>query len=175
MDWPHAPVHRLSEAGAFMVTCGTLSKEHHFRGDDRLAILHDSLLQLADRYGWMLQAWAVFSNHYHFVANSPDDASTLPRFLGHLHTVTASAVNKLDGAPGRKVWFQYFDTKLTYQESYLARLKYVYDNPVKHGLVSVPIDYQWCSASWFERTASPALIKTVKGLKTDRLRIDDSF
>jgi len=158
-----------------MITCGTLHKEHYFRGDDRLAVLHDTLLQLAERYGWMLQAWAVFSNHYHLIANSPEDATNLPRFMSHLHTVTATAVNKLDSTPGRKVWFQYFDTKLTYQESYFARLKYVYDNPVKHGIVSIPADYQWCSASWFERTAPDGLLKTVNSFRTDRLNIHDDF
>jgi len=175
MDWPHAPVHRLSEAGTFMVTAGTLGKAHHFRGDDRLTILQDTLLQLADRYGWMLQAWAIFSNHYHFIANSPVEAASLPKFLGHLHAVTATAVNKLDGTPGRKVWFQYWDTKLTYEKSYFARLKYVHDNSVKHGLVTLPTDYQWCSASWFERTADPAFVKTVNSFKTDLLRIADDF
>ena len=27
-DWPHAPVHRLQEAGVFMVTAGTFRKAH---------------------------------------------------------------------------------------------------------------------------------------------------
>jgi hypothetical protein len=27
-DWPHSPVHRLTEAGAYMVTCGTYLKAH---------------------------------------------------------------------------------------------------------------------------------------------------
>ena len=42
----------------------------------RLEFLHDSLLGLAEEYGWNLQAWAVFSNHYHFVAMSPPDAES---------------------------------------------------------------------------------------------------
>ena len=29
--WPHAPLHRLVGKGAFIVTAGTLSKEHFFR------------------------------------------------------------------------------------------------------------------------------------------------
>jgi hypothetical protein len=59
--------------------------------------------------------------------------------------------------------------------SNLARLNYVHQNPVKHGLVPVANQYPWCSASWFERTASPAAIKTIYGFKIDKLRIDDDY
>ncbi|HEV2884687.1 MAG TPA: hypothetical protein VGW36_07500 [Pyrinomonadaceae bacterium] len=76
---------------------------------------------------------------------------------------------------GREVWYNFWDKKLTYERSYLARLNYVHQNPVKHGLVNVANQYAWCSASWFERTASPAAIKTIYRFKTDRLRIDDDY
>ncbi len=46
---------------------------------------------------------------------------------------------------------------------------------MKHGLVALPTDCQWCSASWFERTADPAFVKTVKSFGTDFLRIADDF
>ena len=35
-------------------------------------------------------------------------------------------------------------------KSYLARLNYVHQNPVKHGLVRVANQYRWCSAAWLE-------------------------
>ena len=59
-DWPHSPVHRLTQAGAYMITCGTYLKRYHFRGARRLSFLCDALLQLAAEYDWILQAWAVF-------------------------------------------------------------------------------------------------------------------
>ena len=65
--------------------------------------------------------------------------------------------------------------QLTYEKSYLARLNYVHQNPVKHGLVRVPSLYPWCSASWFERTAKPAQVKTIYRFKTDRLKILDDY
>jgi putative transposase len=77
-DWPHSPVHRLSEAGAYMVTCGTYLKQPWFRGTERLHFLCDALLRLAAEYEWNLQAWAVFANHYHFVALSPPQPGTCP-------------------------------------------------------------------------------------------------
>ena len=72
--WPHAPVHRLAEGGTFFLTARTLHKPHYFRGADRLRVLQRGLLTVARDYGWQLEAWAVFSNHYHFIDHSPPDA-----------------------------------------------------------------------------------------------------
>ena len=99
----------------------------------------------------------------------------MKKFLQHLHSNTARQVNQLDDSAGRKVWHNFWDTKLTYERSYLARLNYVHQNAVKHGLVRVANQYPWCSAAWFERTASPAAIKTIYGFKIDKLNIDDDY
>ena len=175
IDWPHAPVHRLDSAGAFMVTAATLHKEHLFRGSTRLTSLQGSLLSLAKQYQWQLEAWAVFSNHYHFVARGDGGVVNLKKLLTHLHAETAREINKVDTCPGRTVWHNFWDTKLTYRWSYLARLHYVHQNPVKHGLVRNANQYPWCSASWFERVASPAIVKTIYGFKIDKLNVHDDF
>ena len=100
-DWPHSPVHRLSVPGAYMVTAGTYLKMPFFRGAQRLEYLCDTLLELAEKYQWNLQAWAVFPNHYHFVAVSPGEAASITALSWHLHSVTAIQANKWDGASGR--------------------------------------------------------------------------
>jgi putative transposase len=174
-NWPHAPAHRLGATGAYMVTAGTYQKVHHFRDPDRLSFLHDELLATALRYGWQLQAWAMFSNHYHFIALAPDNPDSLSPFLRQLHTVTAGEVNRSDGVEGRRVWFQYWDTHLTFERSYLARLHYVHQNPVRHGLVPIAAAYPWCSAGWFEQRASPSFVKVVTSFKTDRIQLPDEY
>ena len=178
ISWPHAPEHRLAAGGTYFVTASTYSRRHHFKGKARLAVLHRGLLKVAADFGWRLEAWAVFSNHYHFVGHSPADADTaegLSPMLGLLHEKTAKWINKLDNAPACKVWHNYRETRLTYEKSYLARLNYVHQNPVKHGLVPVANQYPWCSARWFERTATPAQIKTIYRFKTDQMKVPDDF
>jgi putative transposase len=141
----------------YFVTAGTYLKHHRFCGAQRLAVLHRGLLTVTEKFGWQLEAWAVFSNHYHFVAHSPsaeDGARSLPRVLGLLHEKTAKWLNKLDDMPERKVCHNFWDTRLTYEKSYLARLNYTHQNAVKHRLVPVANQYPWCSAAWFERTAA---------------------
>ena len=178
IPWPHAPTHQLSVRGTFFVTASTYRKAHHFRGVDRLGVLHRGLLTVARDFGWQFEAWAVFSNHYHFVAHSPaeaSDAANLSDMLSVPHVKTAEWVNKLDRTPGRQVWFNFRETRLTYQKSYLARLNYVHQNAVKHGLVRVANQYPWCSARWFERASSAAMVKSIYQFKIDRLLVPDEF
>ena len=178
MPWPHAPVHRLAQGGTYFVTAGTYLKEHHFREADRLSVLQRALLKVTEEFGWQLEAWAVFSNHYHFVAHSPlaqREAGSLSPMLGLLHEKTAKWVNRLDDTLGRHVWHNFCETLLTYEKSYLARLNYTHQNAVKHGLVSVASQYPWCSAAWFERTTTAAQVKTIYGFKTDRLQVSDEY
>jgi len=174
-DWPHSPVHRLSEVGAYMVTCGTYLKQHRFGGNERLRFLCDALLRLAAEYQWNLQAWAVFSNHYHFVALSPANPENLSGFLKKLHSQTALAANRWDGVKGRRVWYQFWDTHVTYQESYFARLSYVHRNAVHHKLVREPSLYPWCSAGWFQNRAAKSFYKTIMRFGIERLRVPDDF
>ena len=174
-DWPHAPVHRLAGNGVYFVTASTLHKQHHFNTPTKRDLLERLLLSLAKEYGWQLEAWAVFANHYHLVTRGNQNSKNLGEFLHRLHGASAHDLNKLDGITERQVWFNFRDTKLTHQYSYLARLNYVHQNAVKHGVVPVANQYPWCSAAWFERMTSPAQVKTIYSFKIDQVKVDDDF
>src|SRR5690554_1261122 len=96
-SWPHAPPHDVWANAAYMVTAGTYRKQHLLCSRERLDLVQAEMLHLADRYGWDLHAWAVFSNHYHLVAVRRPGAATLTVMTRHLHSVTARAINALDG------------------------------------------------------------------------------
>lgn len=174
-DWPHAPVHRLSDNAVYFVTAATLHKQLLFEAPDKRDLLERHLLTMAKTFGWQLEAWAVFANHYHFVARGNPVSKNLRELIHDLHGVTARELNLMDNVKNRQVWFNFYDTRLTVQHSYLARLNYVRQNAVKHKLVPVANQYRWCSAGWFERVASPAQIKTIYRLKIDRVNIEDDF
>lgn len=176
MDWHHAPAHYIDEAGAYCVTASTLHKEKLFHSRKRLDMLQEKLFAFAASYGWLLQAWSFFPNHYHFVATSPEaGGETLRRWLADLHSATGRELNRMDGVPGRKVWFQYWDKHLTYHGSYIARLRYVHENAVHHGIVLNAVNYRWCSASWFVREGDSAFVKGVMNCGIARLSMVDDF
>ena len=174
IDWPHAPPHRFGDAGIYFVTAGTFRKQHFFRDRTALDFVQACLFELATYHGCSLQAWSLFSNHYHLVVEA-GAGEQIKALLKRFHVETAKAINARDGAPGRHVWFQYRDTALTFERSWLARLRYTHENAVHHGLVRVASDYSWCSASWFERTARPAFAATVARVKIDRASVYDDF
>jgi putative transposase len=145
-----------------------------FKGPNRLTILTNCILELADRYNWSLQAWAVFPNHYHLVGNSQMPES-MRSFLRHLHCVTAIEVSKSGHTPARRVWFEFWETRITFPRSYFARLNYVHQNAVRHGLVRVPSQCPWCSAGWFEGEANHSFFRTVSGFRTDNATVPDDF
>ncbi len=171
----HAPEHHLHKSGTYIITCGTYKKQYVLNSPAKLTLVRNLLFELAEKYHWRLQAWAVVSNHYHFVANSPVDASTLRNILSTLHTLSAKELNRIEGKPKRRVWHNYFDSRITYEKSLLARLKYVHHNPVHHGLVHDAELYEWCSAAWFARELSNAFVKTVNSFKIDQVRLYDEF
>ena len=169
--WHHSPVHIFPDAGAYMVTAGTYLKQKFFDTPERLDFLQSLLLDISSRYGWQLQAWAVFSNHYHFVGISPKNPQSLRTMLNQLHSLSAEEINRLDKKKNRKVWFQFWDTRLTFEKSYMARLNYVHQNPVRHKLAPVANFYRWCSASWFESSAQKSFVKAVYKFKTDQIKV----
>ena len=175
--WPHAPPHCFESGKTYIITAGTLRKQKLFNTPQKLDLFAETTLELAANYNLSLQAWAFLNNHYHIVASTEKCSNSFRfgTFLKHLHREIAIRLNTIDETSGRQVMYQFFDTALTFEKSWLARLHYVHHNPVKHGLVRNATDYPWCSAGWFEANAHPAFVKTVKSFKIDRVNVPDDF
>jgi putative transposase len=173
-QWLHAPVHWLFQPGIYMVTAGTHRKEPYFNTPARRDALLELLHTVAVEFKWRLQAWAVMANHYHVVA-ATDQPDTLPDMMAKLHAVSARQINREDSAPGRKVWFQYWESHITFERSWLARLHYVQTNPVHHGVAQRAEDYPWCSAAAFATDSNRSFVNTVNSTKIDQVCVPDDF
>jgi putative transposase len=157
-----------------MLTASTYQQVPRFNSREKLDLLERRLFELAEEQGIALQAWALFPNHYHLLAHLESQGALLP-FIRRLHSSTGKFANEMDGTPRRRVWFQYWDSQITFEKSYFARLHYVHCNAEHHGLVPVATRYPWCSAGWFEREASPSLRKTILSMPYDRVKVFDPF
>jgi putative transposase len=158
-----------------MVTGAILHNQHLLSENKRKEFVLKTLLERAKLLNWNLQAWAILENHYHFVAQAPENAITLKKLIQQMHSITAIQINKWDRTPGRQVWFNYWDTCLTHEKSYLARLHYVHMNPVKHGLIENVIDYPFCSYGWFVERSNINLREPVFAQPIDQVKISDDF
>ena len=157
-----------------MITASTHEKLPLFKGDHRLALLQDCIFRHCDSLGWKLQAWAIFPNHYHLITFTPEDPN-LKALIKRIHGSSANELNRLDKCTGRKVWYRYWDTQLTYEKSYLARLAYVHQNPVRHGVTNRAENYPYCSMTWFLTNGDEAFRSTVLSFKTDTVNVNDDF
>ena len=173
--WHHAPLHVFVPGAIYMVTAGTLHKAHVFRGDEKLRMLWEVLRSATSAYDWELRAWAVFSNHYHFIAQAPAKENRLGLLIKRLHSDAAREANRRDGTPGRQVWHQYWDKCLTFERSYLARLKYVTQNAVHHGLTPTADRYPHCSAGWLNAPEQAGFRRKVESFGCERLNEPDEF
>ena len=171
----HGPPHLFRPGAIYMVTGATVGRQHMLMSAEGRGVLCETLLAQAERHGWTLEAWSVLTNHYHFIAGAPEEASTLKLLVQGLHSISARWLNSLDGKPGRRVWQNYWDTCIDLEWSYLARLRYVHENPVRHHLVARAEDYRFCSYRWFMERSSSELRERVLNAPIDRLELRDDY
>jgi len=104
----HRPPH-IYEAGAIYFLSGTtLHHEHLFDTCEKKGLLKNCLQRATKKYLAGLSAWVIVDWHYHLLVKVRAKRD-LTRFIKSFHGSSAIEINKHDGAPGRQVWYQYWD------------------------------------------------------------------
>ncbi len=173
--YPHNPPHYFVSNAMYMVTGAILHNQHLLKEERKKQLLLEALLERSELLGWSIEAWAILNNHYHFIAKAPEKVGTLSKLIRQVHSITAIQLNRWDNASSRQVWFNYWDSCLTYEKSYLARLHYIHMNPVKHGLIDDAFNYPFCSYRWFTEQGDSDLKEQVFKQPTDHLHVVDDF
>lgn len=110
--------------------------------EDRLAFLN-FLGQASRRFGWMITAWVLMTNHFHFVVQTPQP--NLSRGMHWLNSRYAGWFNARYRRAGHLLQGR-FKAFLIEKEAYFAEvLRYVVLNPVRAGIVATPDEYRWSS------------------------------
>jgi putative transposase len=127
-----------------MISAATLHKRHFFNTHAKKQMLQYEVLQRTSELNWRLDAWSIFSNHYHIVAKSPPDENALKTLIQRIHSYSARKINMMDRMSGRRVWYNYWDRCINDEDMYFICLRYVYWNAVRHGIAERPQDYPFC-------------------------------
>jgi putative transposase len=135
------PPHWLNSDAVYMVTASTYEHGPIMRSPERKLQWQDAFQHAAKIHGWQIIAWVALDDHYHAMLVSPAQAENLSKFVASYHKFTARRWNREDGTLERKVWWNYWDTCVRSEDDYEARLRYIFYNPVKHGLAQNPEDY----------------------------------
>jgi len=138
---PHNPPHLFVADALYMLTGVIYGKVPLMISGQRKAEWRDVFYNAAKVHRWQIVAWVVLDNHYHAIVRSPEQVDNLSKFVNSYHKYTARKWNNQDGLSGRKVWWNYWDTCIRSEKDYYNRLRYVFWNPVKHGLAEKPENY----------------------------------
>ena len=164
----HTPPHLFMADWLYMLTGSTYQRQPLMQSDDRKKEWVETFFTASELYHWDILAWVVMDNHYHTILKSPlRKPDNLTKFVASYHKFTAQKWNIQDGSVGRKVWWNYWDTSIRGEDDYLNRLRYVFWNPVKHGLVQEPAEYPYCNYNdflheeWFDLGEDPVEVENV--------------
>jgi putative transposase len=146
---PHNPPHLFLPDTYYILTASIYQQEPLLLSPQRKMEWLESFFHAAKTYHWLVIAWVILNNHYHAILRSPEKAGTLSKLVASYHKYTARKWNLEDELTGRKVWWNYWDTCLLTEDDFYNRLRYVFWNPVKHGLIDTPDEYKFSNYKEF--------------------------
>ena len=123
------------------------------RGNNRSACFYteddyrrylDTLKEQARKYGCLVHAYILMTNHVHLLITpqTKDSASLLMKHLGQRYVQYINRTYKRSGT----LWEGRFRSCLTQETGYvLACYRYIELNPVRANMVQCPGDYPWSS------------------------------
>lgn len=124
------------------------------------------------RYGAVIHAYCLMSNHYHLLLETP--AANLSEIMRHINGAYTTYFNVKRKRAGH-LFQGRFKAILVEAQAYALELsRYLHLNPVRAGLVKLPQDYPWSSYAAYIGLVPPALwLKTglVLSLLTENQRI----
>lgn len=173
--YKHSPPHFFKDNQVYMITASTYKKLPLLTDDSIKLFLLDLILNKFNKYHWRIDAYVILNNHYHLLVQALSNAQSLPKIIREIHKFSAIEINRQRSRSVHKVWWNYWDTLITYEKSYYARLNYIHFNPVKHGYVEDPINYSFSSYKSFYDSDPETALSVHKIYPFDKVKIKDDF
>ena len=141
--YPNNPAHLFIDNAQYFITARIYQKRNllvsHTIKEHLIKIIQESF---ATR-NWLLNDWVVLDNHYHLLAIS-HKGTDLSRIINKIHTLSSQIICSELKAE-KPIWWNYWDYCPRNERDYYIRLNYLYNNPIKHGLVTNLLDYPYSS------------------------------
>jgi putative transposase len=175
--YAHNPPHLFRSNAKYFVTGSTYLKKHFLVSEKSKTRLLDSIKQSCEKYGWVLEDWVILDNHYHLMLNAPDRVDTLGAMFKEIHKFTAMWLkeNFTELKEEKKIFYNYWDSCITFEKSYFTRLNYIYYNPVRHGYIEEAGDYLGGSYRLRLQTEPDHLNQMKEKYPWDKIKVKDNF
>ncbi len=106
--------------------------------------LWDSIKRVRSEYPFIIKAWVILPDHFHILLHPLESniSAAMRRVkLGFSHQYRIKR-----SIPGGLLWQNRFgDHQIRDEDDPRRQVDYIHYNPVKHGLVDSPKEYQWSS------------------------------
>ena len=123
---------------ACSLTLVTRQRAPIFLQPDLSNLCLDCLQRSSQRYGVTVNAYCLMPDHAHFLVELPERVS-LGAFVQHFKQLSGYALKQKTGSEPWQI--SYYDHILHKDESILGVARYIWDNPVRKGLVSARAEY----------------------------------
>ncbi len=133
------PIPAYDKGHAFFITISTHQKFQWFKKHTPLCRSAIELMRrLANDHGIIIYAWCFMPDHIHLLIQGKNIIGFIRLFKGKM-TPPARSI-----APGRRLWQRsFYDHALRREESLSDIACYIWENPVRAGIVDKPVDYFW--------------------------------
>ena len=184
------PPHIFISGAKYFITGATYNKIKYFKSIEAKEAIKKYMLKSFSHYSWEIEDWVLLDNHYHVLANAPKSAVSLQNVIKNFHRFSAlwirkniKNINCVDAALTQsmhsknklKIWYNYWDTCITFERSYFARLNYIWYNPVKHGYVENAEDWQFGSYISRIKNDFQYINEIRKTYPFDKINIEDNY
>lgn len=148
----------------YFLTLVTKERESVFSEPDAIHLFEDSLEYCRNRYAFIKHAFVFLSDHIHLILEITGDftPADLIRCLKRRFLICVkcgSVVRPLRGSPNPTIGLiqkygtiwqkRYYDHVIRDDQDFVRHVEYIHYNPVKHGLVTNPFDWEYSSLSQF--------------------------
>jgi len=173
--YKHAPTHLFIDIYPYFITSGTYLKKHNFASTQMKRILLDIIQEILYKNSDELLAWVILSNHYHLMINFKDPF-LLPEIIKKFHSKSAVILQKIEKQQNKKVWYNYWDRCIRDERDCYSKLNYIHFNPVKHGYVENPLDYDFSSYKYYlDKLGSAKLVKIITDFPWEQMNEKDDY
>ena len=128
-----------------------------FKEEEKFELLRETLRQVKELHPFVMLGYVLLPDHFHLLIRPTGD-SNFSQIMHSLKPNFTKAYKKSVNISGRmKFWQKRFYDHIIRDETDLHHhLDYIHYNPVKHGLVTKPEDWQYSSfLAWKQRGAYP--------------------
>jgi len=145
--YEHNPPHLFKPESKYFITARTYKKKKFFKTDKAKSNLFQSIFTSFNNRNWIIEDWVILDNHYHLLVSSSEKPEDLGTIINEIHKFTALWIKKNNpqSKSSHKIWFNYWDRCITYENSYFTRVNYIWNNPVKHNYCKFAKDYKFGS------------------------------